>query len=143
MLSVLRHASRSFVSMPRRGPVSAVPLHLMPQFRTLISVYALLLTCQPMSNIVLAKRYTIEHETVSYDDTTGLGTITITEHAQSSLGDVVFVELPALGTKVAQGGKLFMPSKYACSREAVNDFLLPNHRPNWGCGKCKGCFGYR
>jgi len=75
--------------MPRRGPVSAVPLHLMPQFRTLIT-----------------KRYTIEHETVSYDDTTGLGTITITEHAQSSLGDVVFVELPALGTKVAQGDQI-------------------------------------
>ena len=53
----------------------------------------------------LAKRYTLEHETVSYDDETGFGTITITEHAQSSLGDVVFVELPALESRVAQGGK--------------------------------------
>jgi glycine cleavage system H protein len=43
---------------------------------------------------------------VSYDDKTGLGTITITEYAQSSLGDVVFVELPVLETKVEQGGEL-------------------------------------
>lgn len=62
----------------------------------------------PDPNIFPAKRYTTEHETVSYDDETGLGTITITEHAQSSLGDVVFVELPALETKVAQGGELYL-----------------------------------
>ena len=43
---------------------------------------------------------------MSFDDATGLGTITITEHAQSSLGDVVFVELPVLNTDVAQGGEL-------------------------------------
>lgn len=54
----------------------------------------------------IAKKFTAEHETVSFDDATGLGTITITEHAQSSLGDVVFVELPALDTDVKQGGEL-------------------------------------
>jgi glycine cleavage system H protein len=58
------------------------------------------------SNIFQAKRYTAEHETVSFDNDTGLGIVTITEHAQSSLGDVVFVELPALETKVAKGGEL-------------------------------------
>jgi glycine cleavage system H protein len=55
---------------------------------------------------LITKRYTAEHETVSYDDTTGLGTVTITEYAQSTLGDVVFVELPALGTKVVQGDQI-------------------------------------
>jgi len=54
----------------------------------------------------MVKRYTVEHETVSYDDETGLGTITITEHAQATLGDVVFVELPALETEVAQGDQI-------------------------------------
>jgi len=54
----------------------------------------------------MVKRYTVEHETVSYDDETGLGTITITEHAQATLGDVVFVELPALKTEVAQGDQI-------------------------------------
>ncbi|KAJ7597110.1 glycine cleavage H-protein-domain-containing protein [Mycena floridula] len=51
---------------------------------------------------LITQRYTKEHETVIFDDTTGLGTIAITDHAQNSLGDVVFVELPQLGTKVAQ-----------------------------------------
>jgi len=77
------------VSAPRRAFPSPSTLRLTPQFRTLIT-----------------KRYTPEHETVSYDDETGLGTITVTEHAQSSLGDVVFVELPALETGVAQGDQI-------------------------------------
>lgn len=51
-----------------------------------------------------AKKYTADHEAVVFDDTTGLGTVTVTDYAQSSLGDVVFVELPSLGTKVVQGG---------------------------------------
>ena len=33
-----------------------------------------------------------------------MGTVTITDYAQQSLGDVVFVELPSVGTKVAAGG---------------------------------------
>jgi len=49
---------------------------------------------------LITKRYTQEHETISYDDQTGLGTITITDHAQSTLGDIVFVELHKVGTKV-------------------------------------------
>ena len=53
----------------------------------------------------LAKRYTVEHEALAFDDATGLGTVSITNHAQSSLGDVVFVELLAkVGTTIAQGG---------------------------------------
>ena len=52
----------------------------------------------------IAKKYTSDHEAVVYDDATGLGTISITDYAQQSLGDVVFVELPAKGTEVSQGG---------------------------------------
>ena len=51
-----------------------------------------------------AKGYTKEHELVHVDKLTGIGTISITDHAQSVLGDVVFVELPKIGTQVAQGG---------------------------------------
>ena len=54
----------------------------------------------------------MEHESVAYDDATGLGTVSITDHAQSSLGDVVFVELPTVGTKIAQGG---MPFGHFCT----------------------------
>jgi glycine cleavage system H protein len=54
---------------------------------------------------IVAKRFTAEHEAVVFDDTTGTGIVSITDHAQSSLGDVVFVELPSIGTEVLQGGK--------------------------------------
>lgn len=55
-------------------------------------------------NAILAKYYTEEHESIVFDDKTGIGTLTITDHAQSNLGDVVFVELPAVGREVAKGG---------------------------------------
>ncbi|KIK71074.1 hypothetical protein GYMLUDRAFT_313462 [Collybiopsis luxurians FD-317 M1] len=51
---------------------------------------------------LVTKKYTVEHECVTFDDATGVGVISITNHAQSSLGDVVFVELPQVGSKVAQ-----------------------------------------
>lgn len=45
--------------------------------------------------------YTKEHEWVKLSDDVAL--VGITEFAQGELGDVVFVQLPAVGTKVAQG----------------------------------------
>lgn len=46
-------------------------------------------------------RYTKDHEWIRVDGTTG--TIGITDYAQGELGDVVFVELPAKGTRLVQG----------------------------------------
>jgi len=46
-------------------------------------------------------RFTREHEWVRLDN--GVATIGITEHAQSALGDIVFVELPEAGREVAAG----------------------------------------
>lgn len=54
-----------------------------------------------------AKKYTKEHEAVAFDDETGLGTVMITDYAQSSLGDVVFVELTEKGEEVKQGGMCY------------------------------------
>jgi glycine cleavage system H protein len=45
-------------------------------------------------------RYTKDHEWVSLDD--GIATIGITSHAQESLGDIVFVELPEVGREVTE-----------------------------------------
>jgi glycine cleavage system H protein len=45
-------------------------------------------------------RYTKDHEWVLVDGDTG--TIGITDYAQGELGDVVFVELPAVGKTVKQ-----------------------------------------
>ena len=43
-------------------------------------------------------RYTKEHEWISVEGT--LGTVGITDYAQSTLGDIVFVDLPKLGDPV-------------------------------------------
>ena len=55
-----------------------------------------------MSDVPADLRYTVEHEWISRtaDDTVRVG---ITDFAQSSLGDVVYVQLPDVGTEVAAG----------------------------------------
>ena len=47
--------------------------------------------------------YTKSHEWVRIDGDTAV--VGISAHAQEQLGDVVFVELPAVGSEVSQGGQ--------------------------------------
>jgi glycine cleavage system H protein len=49
----------------------------------------------------MSKKYTAEHEWLTVDG--DVATVGITEHAQQQLGDVVFVDLPAIGKKVEKG----------------------------------------
>jgi len=46
-------------------------------------------------------RYTKDHEWVRLED--GKARVGITDHAQKSLGDIVYVELPAVGKTVKKG----------------------------------------
>ena len=46
-------------------------------------------------------RYTEEHEWITVDG--DVGTVGISDYAQEQLGDVVYVELPEVGTDVARG----------------------------------------
>jgi glycine cleavage system H protein len=48
-------------------------------------------------------RYTKDHEYIRIEGDTG--TVGITDYAQQQLGDVVFVELPAVGKAVTKGGE--------------------------------------
>ncbi|MEV7694548.1 glycine cleavage system protein GcvH [Microbacterium sp. NPDC089189] len=48
-----------------------------------------------------ALSYTAEHEWVSVDD--NIATFGITDYAADKLGDVVFVELPAIGGEITAG----------------------------------------
>ena len=64
-------------------------------------------------------RYTKEHEWISADGTAG--TVGITDYAQSSLGDIVFVELPKVGD-VLEAGKIFGSVE---SVKAVSDLYSP------------------
>ena len=47
----------------------------------------------------MTAKYSKDHEWVIVDN--GIATIGITNHAQEQLGDVVFIELPAIGKTVA------------------------------------------
>lgn len=64
-------------------------------------------------------KYTKEHEWIKPDGKTA--TIGITHHAQESLGDIVFVELPKVGTEVTKG-KTFGSVE---SVKAVSDLYSP------------------
>jgi glycine cleavage system H protein len=64
-------------------------------------------------------RYTKEHEWVRLEG--DLATVGITEYASEQLGDIVFVELPELGRKVAQ----FAAVGVIESVKAVSDLFAP------------------
>ncbi|HWD53919.1 MAG TPA: glycine cleavage system protein GcvH [Acidimicrobiales bacterium] len=55
-------------------------------------------------NIPEDLRYSPEHEWVRVEGTRVR--IGITDYAQDALGDIVFVDLPSVGTEVEQGGQL-------------------------------------
>ncbi|AJD53612.1 glycine cleavage system H protein [Thalassospira sp. MBR-102] len=50
----------------------------------------------------MAKKFSQEHEWVEYED--GVATVGITDYAQQSLGDIVYVELPEVGKKLTKDG---------------------------------------
>jgi glycine cleavage system H protein len=64
-------------------------------------------------------KYTQEHEWIKAEG--DRATIGITNHAQDSLGDIVFVELPKVGAAIAQG-KVFGSVE---SVKAVSDLYAP------------------
>ncbi|MDE1175936.1 MAG: glycine cleavage system protein GcvH [Edaphobacter sp.] len=64
-------------------------------------------------------KYTKEHEWISVDGTKG--TVGITDYAQSSLGDIVFVDLPKVGDPV-KAGEIFGSVE---SVKAVSDLYSP------------------
>jgi glycine cleavage system H protein len=64
-------------------------------------------------------RYTKDHEWVRIDGKRA--TVGITDHAQEELGDIVFVELPTVGSDVAQGDNLGAVE----SVKAVGDVFSP------------------
>jgi glycine cleavage system H protein len=63
--------------------------------------------------------YSKEHEWVKIDGDTA--TIGITDYAQNSLGDIVYVELPKVGAKIDQFGNVGVIE----SVKAVSDLFTP------------------
>jgi len=88
-------------------------------------------------------RYSQEHEWIC-PESADKGKMGITDYAQSRLGDIVFLELPAPGTKVEQFGKigeieaakvvsdLFTPASgevLEINKAAINEPQLVNRDP--------------
>ncbi len=72
-----------------------------------------------MSNVPTDRRYTAEHEWAQKDGVDIV--IGVTDHAQSALGDVVFLELPEAGRSMS-AGKTFGVVE---SVKAVSDLFAP------------------
>ncbi|KQX25329.1 MULTISPECIES: glycine cleavage system protein GcvH [unclassified Sphingomonas] len=63
--------------------------------------------------------FTEDHEWISVAG--GTATVGITDYAQAQLGDIVFVELPVLGSNVAKGGEAAVVE----SVKAASDVFAP------------------
>jgi glycine cleavage system H protein len=75
---------------------------------------------QPMSNIPVELKYTEEHEWVR-TEADGTLTVGITDHAQATLGDIVFLELPEVGKSVKAGDAIGVVE----SVKAASDIYSP------------------
>jgi glycine cleavage system H protein len=64
-------------------------------------------------------RYTKEHEWIQIDGK--IGTVGITDYAQNSLGDIVFVDLPKVGDTIKSGESFGSVE----SVKAVSDLFAP------------------
>ncbi len=65
------------------------------------------------------KKYSKEHEWVFIEN--NIATVGITDHAQESLGDIVFVELPEIGKDVLSGNEVSVIE----SVKAASDIFTP------------------
>ena len=72
-----------------------------------------------MANVPENLQYSKDHEWISVEG--DIGTVGITDHAQNSLGDIVFVDLPKVGDTI-EAGKSFGSVE---SVKAVSDLFAP------------------
>lgn len=96
----------------------------------------------------MTTRYTKDHEWIRLDGDTAV--VGITEHAQSQLGDVVYVELPAIGKSFAAGDEAAVVESVKAASEvyapvsgevvAVNDALADAPATVNGDAEGKGWF---
>ncbi|RPD64934.1 hypothetical protein L226DRAFT_528219 [Lentinus tigrinus ALCF2SS1-7] len=107
MFSAIRQASRSG-SFALRAAHRATPVARVSRPTLLVRT-------------LITKKYTEDHEAIVYDDQTKIGTVSITDYAQSSLGDVVYVELPQEGTEITQGDQIGAVE----SVKAASDIFAP------------------
>jgi len=69
--------------------------------------------------IIVSKKYTKDHEWVSIEN--DIATVGISNHAQESLGDIVFIELPSVGKSVKEKDEVCVVE----SVKAASDIYAP------------------
>ena len=71
----------------------------------------------------MSRYFTKDHEWIDVDGDVGpmTGTVGITDYAQGQLGDITFVELPAVGTSIERGGAVSVVD----SVKAASDVYSP------------------
>ena len=105
-----QRAGRHGLRRARTSPTPGTDLHLVVRGKPLpaqvvaAAVRAASLQAQSgQEETPMTTRYTKDHEYIRVEGDTGI--VGITDYAQSQLGDVVYVELPAVGKSVAKGGE--------------------------------------
>ena len=73
------------------------------------------------------KKYTRDHEWVDINDS--VATIGISNHAQESLGDIVFIDLPSVGTRCSPIKRNIMPRVASKSGTFILTINSPFTRP--------------
>lgn len=91
------------ISSLLRPSISLAARSLKPSSTAILSTTRSFSSTLPFKAV--STRFTPEHEWVSFDDQSNVGTVGITDYAQKSLGDVVYVELPSEGSELTQGGE--------------------------------------
>ncbi|BCT75906.1 glycine cleavage system H protein [Sinomonas cyclohexanicum] len=74
-----------------------------------------------MSNVPAELSYTAEHEWISMEPGDGVVRVGITDFAQDALGDVVYVQMPEVGTEVTANGVVGEVE----STKSVSDIYAP------------------
>lgn len=64
-------------------------------------------------------KFTKEHEWIRVESD-GAATVGITDYAQEQLGDIVFVELPAIGKEVTKGGEAAVVESVKAANEVYS-----------------------
>lgn len=75
-----------------------------------------------LRRLVMKRYFSKEHEWVLLDNNdTTLAKVGITDHAQESLGDIVYVEMPEIGTQIVAGDEVAVVE----SAKAASDIYAP------------------